>query len=120
MIKRILKEVLPPMIVKLFHKKVSIEDRENTCIEFYLNNGRPHYKDGYGTYKFKYINDLLEDDKMLSNFKYGEQLQKDYGFRLDDRVVEYPLIFSNLEKEHKHILDAAHSRAICGTIFDKL
>lgn len=70
-----------------------------------VNKGRP-WTIGYSFYKFTYIRDVVENQ--LSYF-HKEVLPTGYGRGLDERVVEYPWVFSQMKKEQKAILDAGSS-----------
>ncbi|MEM7086983.1 MAG: class I SAM-dependent methyltransferase [Bacteroidota bacterium] len=74
-------------------------DREN-----YLQGGRVPWSPGYVPYKEQFIKDSLQNDDLLRAFSASETLN-DFGLRLDERVVEYPWIFSNLPKDHCKLLD---------------
>jgi SAM-dependent methyltransferase len=56
---------------------------------------------GYGAYKANSINKVLEDGTFESS-----QLAKGYGFRLDERIVEYPWLISRLPRGTGNLLDA--------------
>ena len=70
-----------------------------------LNQCRP-WSTGYSFYKFTYIKNVVE--KELGCFQ-KESLPKGYGLGLDERVVEYPWVFSRLKTGEKIILDAGSS-----------
>lgn len=70
-----------------------------------LNKCRP-WSTGYSFYKFTYIKNMVE--KELHYFEKGA-LPEGYGTGLDERVVEYPWVFSRLKKEGRVILDAGSS-----------
>lgn len=61
---------------------------------------------GYSFYKYSFIKDTIE--RNLGVFRY-ESLPFQYGFRLDERAVEYPWFFSRLKDSEKRILDAGSS-----------
>lgn len=72
-------------------------------ISIYELSGRKPWSIGYSIYKFDQIKDTIENhmDIFLDN-----RLPKNYGFGLDERVVEYPWVFSRLKTNELNILDA--------------
>ena len=70
-----------------------------------VNKCRP-WGIGYSFYKFTYIKNVVE--KQLHDFRKGT-LPAGYGTGMDERVVEYPWVFSRMKKEEKVILDAGSS-----------
>jgi len=69
----------------------------------YEARGQRPWSFGYSLYKFVFIQGMIGGD--LSVFK-NASLPPGYGFRLDERVVEYPWFFSRLKDDAKIILDA--------------
>lgn len=67
----------------------------------FILNGKKPWSKGYGVYKRERIKDILTQ----KNFN-SIQLQQGYGFRLDERVVEYPWFFSRLPDKNGRLLDA--------------
>lgn len=67
----------------------------------FLIRGKRPWSRGYSEYKTLYIQKVLESN----NFDFAV-LPAKYGFRLDERVVEYPWLFSRLPLEHGVLLDA--------------
>ena len=59
------------------------------------------WKRGYQEYKNKYINKILD-----TNDFDPAHLPQGYGFRLDERVIEYPWFFSRLPVGEGKLLDA--------------
>lgn len=80
--------------------------RTNSHFDLILNpifkiTGRRPWSYIYNLYKWKMIKKYLE----LDLFNNGE-LKGNYGKRLDERIIEYPWLFSRLPKENGTILDA--------------
>ena len=67
----------------------------------YLARGKKPFTTGYGVYKGKRIAEVLA----AGSFD-GKQLPPDYGVRLDERIVEYPWLFSRLPVESGKLMDA--------------
>lgn len=69
---------------------------------FYVISGRRPWRVGYYTAKKRAICGSIDSDVMLG----GNQLPTGYGYRIDERVVEYPWLFSQLPKTPGRMLDA--------------
>jgi|TARA_R100000479_G_scaffold33554_3_gene14211 SAM-dependent methyltransferase len=72
--------------------------------EFILNGSIP-WSDGYHEYKVESIISAIQDSQLLKCFK-DRNIPENFGIKLDERVVEYPWIFSKLEQGSQRILDA--------------
>lgn len=70
------------------------------CILFVLSGKKP-WRIGYNFYKHKKIREVLE----RGGFD-AKKLHMGYGFRIDDRIVEYPWFFSRLPAKPGNLLDA--------------
>jgi SAM-dependent methyltransferase len=68
---------------------------------YFLLNGRKPWTRGYDLYKRRQIIDTINQGGF--NFK---ELRKGYGFRLDERIIEYPWLFSVLPPGNGKLLDA--------------
>jgi SAM-dependent methyltransferase len=71
-------------------------------IGIYLLRGKKPFTAGYSAYRKNEICKLLEEDL---NFNANE-LVSGYGLRLDERVIEYPWLFSRLPDKRGKLLDA--------------
>lgn len=67
----------------------------------YVARGKKPFTTGYGVYKEKRIAEVLAE-RIFD----GRQLRPGYGVRLDERIVEYPWLFSRLPGEPGKLLDA--------------
>ncbi|MDF0668347.1 MAG: methyltransferase domain-containing protein [Nitrospira sp.] len=67
----------------------------------YLHTGRRPWSRGYGEYRQSEIQRIL-DHGLFS----ADQLPQHYGFRLDERVIEYPWLFNRLRADEGVLLDA--------------
>ena len=47
-------------------------------------------------YMFRFIIDILKDRDLIDIFKKFKYLKNNYGFGLDEGVVEYPWVFSRM------------------------
>jgi hypothetical protein len=70
----------------------------------YVASGRIPWSQGYAEYKYDFISSVI-NSKDLDYFRSGN-LPARYGFRLDERAVEYPWFFSKLKEDEICILDA--------------
>jgi len=68
---------------------------------YYARTGRKPWSRGYGEFREKEIQRIL-DHSVFS----PERLPRGYGFRLDDRVIEYPWLFNRLPANAGVLLDA--------------
>ncbi len=71
-----------------------------SCVLFVLNGMKP-WRVGYNSYKHKKIREALE----RGGFD-AKKLPPGHGFRIDDRIVEYPWFFSRLPDGEGNLLDA--------------
>lgn len=78
---------------------------------------------GYGEAKLGLIERALKNPDLLHAFKVG-QLPEGFGVAIDERCVEYPWMFSRLERqESTQVLDAGsvlnHEAIVASTFFQK-
>ena len=71
----------------------------------FFNNGQIPWSAGYVAHKEKSIINSISDAVILDEFS-NKRVPLNYGFRLDERIVEYPWIFANLQKDKTIFLDA--------------
>lgn len=96
-----------PKWVRRALKRILREAIKRIRIGIYLLSGRKPWRMGYHEYKEELISNILKDEKKLSNwFGDGAKIPLNYGYRLDERIVEYPWLFSMLTKGKKVLLDA--------------
>lgn len=72
---------------------------------FYQQQNIP-WSDGYSLHKWKSIEAALHSDEILAIFAQKASLPKAFGWRLDERIVEYPWLFSRLQAANLRSLDA--------------
>jgi len=63
--------------------------------------GKKPWSFGYNIYKWKKLKEYFDNNI----FNEG-QLIENYGFRIDERIIEYPWFFSRLPKDSGNLLDA--------------
>ncbi len=93
------------LIKKIYNRLFKSIKLEENPIQIYIKNGRKPWAKGYVEYKEKYIDESLNSIDVLNCFK-SDILPNKFGIGIDDRSVEYPWIFSNLEKGSEKMLDA--------------
>jgi SAM-dependent methyltransferase len=71
----------------------------------FFKNGQIPWSEGYAVHKEETIIKNISDASILDEFS-NKRVPKNYGFRLDERVVEYSWLFANLQKEKTVFLDA--------------
>lgn len=84
-------------MIKSFLKKIY---DEISCKLFLINGMRP-WSFGYNAYKKKKILEVLSKNSFNL-----EKINKNYGLRIDERIVEYPWLFSRLPDGAGKLLDA--------------
>jgi len=75
-------------------------------IAYYKSAGRIPWSRGYSEYKWNYISSVIHSHEIMDLFKKSSSLPSGYGQRLDERVVEYPWILSQIPQESCRLLDA--------------
>jgi len=74
-------------------------------MKYMVSNRRP-WTMGYGEYKERAIHNILNSHGLLNSFLHNKPLPAKYGFRIDERIVEYPWLFSRLGVKKNMLLDA--------------
>jgi SAM-dependent methyltransferase len=72
----------------------------------YKKNGYKPWSRGYHEYKWKKIKSYINNNALLTNFKENSPLPLNYGFGVDERIVEYPWLISNINEDPQNLLDA--------------
>jgi SAM-dependent methyltransferase len=88
-------------------------------IRKYIRNGSKPWTTGYNEFKKMFINDVLKQNDLLECFKMNLSLPDRYGYRLDERAVEYPWLFSRLNMEKRLLLDAGSALNFRYLLFNK-
>jgi SAM-dependent methyltransferase len=79
--------------------------KKTDLIQDFLDNGKIPWSKGYNKYKWKHISDSIRNTDLVKDIK-NKNLPIGFGHRVDERVVEYPWIFSNLNSNKEIVLDA--------------
>jgi hypothetical protein len=96
-IQRLLKGLEQPAIQSLTTDRL---------IQTYLENDRIPWSPGYIEHRTKCLARTLEDEVFLQRFRESDELPSGYGYRMDERVVEYPWVLSRSLDWGLRILDA--------------
>jgi len=78
---------------------------KSILIFIYRLRGKIPWKLGYNEYKWKNIENVLKKEPTLDYFR-KKKLPMGFGVGIDERIVEYPWIFANLNNNNNNILDA--------------
>ena len=102
-------------MLKNFFKKVynyflkqdalKVKEYQSNSKANFFKNGQIPWSEGYASHKEESIIGSISDAFVLDKF-YKKKVPANYGYRLDERIVEYPWIFANLIKEKTIFLDA--------------
>ena len=92
----------------LFHKKIIreiIKESRNRyrILAYNLTNRKP-WSYGYREHRWVEIKKVLSDAKVMESFKSGS-LPKNLGIGIDERIVEYPWIISQITPDAERIID---------------
>ncbi|MFA5238579.1 MAG: methyltransferase domain-containing protein [Phycisphaerae bacterium] len=87
-------------------RKRQASGRTDARIRKYLESGCKPYTTGYKEHKKKILCDVLANQELLALFRRNENLPANYGFRVDERLVEYPWILAKLGTAEGLLLDA--------------
>uniref|UniRef100_UPI004047EE5B methyltransferase domain-containing protein n=1 Tax=Algoriphagus sp. TaxID=1872435 RepID=UPI004047EE5B len=99
MIKSILKKAINQ------YKNWNISNISNKNIKTYLASDRIPWSVGYTDFKRESIKKVISDPELQVSF-IRNKLLPNFGYRLDERIVEYGWLFSNLIKGKTTFLDA--------------
>lgn len=100
--------MLIKLIKKIRHKFISPKKISSICeerIEHYLANGRVAWSEGYLEYKIQSILNNIQSEEILNKFRI-KKIPAGYGYKLDERIIEYPWLLSNLPEYSAKMLDA--------------
>jgi len=99
------------MSSQLFRNVVSwcTSIRTHARIMNYLISGRKPWTSGYQEYKELILGHMLKDQALLDCFLHNKALPALYGFRIDERIVEYPWVLARLGVAERLLLDAGSS-----------
>jgi SAM-dependent methyltransferase len=74
-------------------------------IDYFLKNGKIPWSKGYNDYKWQLINSSINNTKDLEGIS-KKELNAHFGHRVDERLIEYTWVFSNLSDKVEKLLDA--------------
>jgi len=79
--------------------------KKRSRVKKYLENNRVPWSEGYEDYKWIEIEKAIRNDSLLESFRNNQNLPG-YGIGMDERLIEYPYVFSRLRKGKSVLLDA--------------
>ena len=79
------------------------------ALKNYLRSDRRPWRLGYYAYRNKYLSDSISNPSTLEIFLKSKSLPPGYGFRLDARVVEIPLVLARVASRSGRLLDSGSS-----------
>ena len=80
--------------------------KQTQQIKFYKQSGYLPWSEGYKAFKYSYIQETINSPNLLEKFRLHHKLPQKFGWRLDERAVEYPWVFSRLSLKPTRFLDA--------------
>ena len=80
--------------------------RRKARIRSFIHNGQKPWTTGYGEYRERVIGENLNNLGLIGCFRSNRTLPVNYGYRLDERVIELPWAFSRLSNGEDWLLDA--------------
>lgn len=83
--------------LQFFRRRAAEQRLQARMRGFYQNHNIP-WSDAYALHKWKSIEETLKSSERLLNFEAASPLPEAFGWRLDERIVEYPWLFSRLRK----------------------
>src|SRR5688572_16800592 len=99
-------------MVKWLKRGINYVNRQNAekrlearLQRFYHNQNIP-WSDAYSLHKWKSIETAINSKEILELFAESKALPNGYGWRLDERIVEYPWLLAHLEQSMLTTLDA--------------
>ena len=100
------------LLIKKIFKKLGFEIKNlnsvNLCkplsgeeiLRNFERNGKIPWNEGYEKNKSNEIKRVLKDRILMNSFKNDERLNPMYGYGVDERIVEYPWLFSRITKKY--------------------
>lgn len=90
--------------LKVFRGQNEYQKRTQ-LINKYLKGGKKPWSPGYMDFRWDYIEKSLKNLELKKEFSVG-RIPESFGVGIDERVVEYPWIFSRLNEKSEILLDA--------------
>ena len=88
------------------HRVVPAEPSTLDRVNVYHQNGRVPWSTGYQETRDLFLEEALHNTPLLDAFRRNEALPSGYGTGIDERVVEYPWMYSRLPLGGGRVLDA--------------
>jgi hypothetical protein len=84
----------------------ALQDTADAQIRKYIDGGRIPWSDGYKPYRLTILKHAITSPEILDIFRCKEKLPPEWGYGIDERIVEYPWLLSRLDKRKGVLLDA--------------
>jgi len=82
------------------------QSKKDKAARHFVDEGRIPWSSGYSEYKEQALLATFGDARLMERFRTGTALPAQFGERLDERIVEYPWVFSHLDTGDGLIFDA--------------
>ena len=102
MLKKIIVKAYSYFLKKEIEAKLQ---KQKQVANIFIKNGQIPWSDGYVAHKEESISESISNVTILDEFS-KKKLPANYGYRLDERIVEYPWVFANLKIGKTIFLDA--------------
>jgi len=102
LLKLLLKTILNRFSIIHFKKN---NNESNNIIKIFIQNGRIPWSEGYEVYKWQQIKTTILNVNYFTQEVNLDHLHE-FGKGIDERIIEYPWIFSNLSNKRSKLLDA--------------
>jgi SAM-dependent methyltransferase len=90
-------------------RKWRIVSSRKRRIAKYVRNGQKPWTRGYKVHRENIIQDSINDTELVDCFSQKRRLPTNYGYRIDERIIEFPWFFSKLPIENNLLLDVGSS-----------
>ncbi len=91
--------------LRKIQRKIEANRKQNELSEFQKSGYLP-WTAGYEIYKWNTITETITSDDILKLFNLKQTLPPQFGWHIDERIVEYPWLLSQLNEGNKRVLDA--------------
>lgn len=89
-----------------FLKQFLLQSKNDTSVQQFQADGYLPWTKGYVDHKWQQINEAINSDEILQIFRNQSQLPPKFGWRLDERIIEYSWLLSQLELRPRRLFDA--------------
>jgi len=94
-----------PQILNVIRQRRAANIEQKKLKKFF-NSGSLPWTEGYKQYKEASLQEVIHNESLLELFRSNSLLPENYGFRIDERIVEYPWVISRISEDRQLVLDA--------------